>query len=311
MTNPLAEVIIPLLQVLLRTGEGFVKISELFTGEPVISFEIFPPKPDSPLDTVYATLEELKGLNPAFISVTYGAGGSSSARSIEIVDKVKNHYGLETMAHLTCVGATPATIDGILDRLAALGVENILALRGDPPAGDSTFVPPADGFSYAKDLIRHAKKSNSFGIAAAAYPEGHLECRDVDKDVEFLRQKVEEGVDLLVTQLFFDNALFYAFLDRIRRRGIACPVAAGIMPVLNVSQIKRITSLCGASIPAKLSRLMERYGGVPADMEKAGIEYAAEQIVDLLAHGVDGIHLYTMNKAAQAKKIMDNIAGAR
>ncbi len=287
-----------------------MKIRELFTGKPVISFEIFPPKPDFPLDTVFATLEELKGLNPAYISVTYGAGGSSSARSIEIVDKVKNHYGMETVAHLTCVGATPATIDAVLDRLQTLGVENILALRGDPPAGDGAFVPPAAGFPYAKDLVRHVRGRGFFSVAAAAYPEGHLECRDIDRDVEYLRLKVEQGVDLLITQLFFDNATFYGFLDRIRGRGIACPVAAGIMPVLSASQIKRITSLCGSAIPAKLQALMDKYGGVPADMEKAGIEYASEQIVDLLANKVDGIHLYTMNKAKQTKQIMANIGRA-
>ncbi len=287
-----------------------MKINGLFTGEQVISFEIFPPKPDFPLDTVFATLEELKGLNPAFISVTYGAGGSSSARSIEIVDKVKNHYGVEAVAHLTCVGATPDTIDTVLDRLQALGVENILALRGDPPAGDDGFVPPENGFAYAKDLIRHVKGRDCFSIAAAAYPEGHLECRDVDRDIEYLQQKVEQGVDLLITQLFFDNALFYAFMEKIRAKGIACPVSAGIMPVLNASQVKRITSLCGAGIPAKLQRLMEKYGAVPADMEKAGIEYASEQIVDLLAHKVNGVHFYTMNKARQTKEIMGNIAGA-
>lgn len=288
-----------------------MKISELFAGKPVISFEIFPPKPDSPLETVFATLEELKGLKPAYISVTYGAGGSSSARSIEIVDKVKNDYGLETVAHLTCVGATPASIDAVLDSLQALGVENILALRGDPPAGDSAFVPPADGFPYAKDLIGHVRRRGFFSVAAAAYPEGHLECRDVDRDVEYLGQKVAQGVDLLITQLFFDNALFYAFLEKVRRRGIACPVAAGIMPVLSASQIKRITSLCGASIPAGLQRIMDRYGAVPADMEKAGIEYASAQILDLLAHKTDGIHLYTMNKARQTREIMNNIAGSR
>ncbi len=287
-----------------------MKIRDLFDGKPVISFEIFPPKPDFPLDTVFATLEELKGLEPAYISVTYGAGGSSSARSIEIVDKVKNKYGLETVAHLTCVGATAATMDAVLDRLQALGVENILALRGDPPAGDDSFTPPADGFPYAKDLIRHVKKRGFFSVAAAAYPEGHLECRDIDKDVEYLRLKVEQGVDLLITQLFFDNAVFYGFMDKIRARGIKCPVAAGIMPVLSASQIKRITSLCGAGIPAKLQRLMDKYGAVPADMEKAGIEYASEQIVDLLAHGTDGIHLYTMNKAKQTRRIMENIGRA-
>lgn len=279
----------------------------MFGKKPVISFEVFPPKPDFPLDTVFTTLEQLKELAPAFISVTYGAGGSSSARSIEIVDRVKNNFRMETVAHLTCIGATPESIDKVLDRLQEVGVENILALRGDPPAGDASFTPAANGFSYASELISHVRGRGFFSIAAAAYPEGHLECRDADRDIGFLCHKVEQGVDLLVTQLFFDNALFYRFVDKIRGRGITCPVSAGIMPVLNVSQIKRMTTLCGASIPAGLARIMDKYGPVPADMEKAGIEYAAEQIVDLLANGVEGIHLYTMNKAKQTKAILDNV----
>lgn len=288
-----------------------MKIKDMFkAGKQVLSLEIFPPKPDLPLDTVFATLEELKGLNPAFISVTYGAGGSSSARSLEIVDKVKNHYGVETVAHLTCVGATASEIDAVLDQLQELGVENILALRGDPPAGQTEFVPPVDGFAYAKDLIAHAKKRNYFSIAAAAYPEGHLECRDIDQDIEYLKLKVEQGVDLLITQLFFDNTLFYTFREKLAQRGIDCPMSAGVMPVLSASQIKRITSMCGSSIPAELARIMEKYGAVPADMEKAGMDYASRQIIDLLENKVDGIHFYTMNKAAQTKKIMDNIKNA-
>jgi len=171
-----------------------MKISAMFGGEkPVVSFEIFPPKPDLPLDTVFATLEELRDLKPAYISVTYGAGGSSSSRSIDIADKVKNVYGMETVAHLTCVGATRETIDAVLDRLQALGIENILALRGDPPTGEDAVVISDEGFCYAKDLIAHAKQRNFFSIAAAAYPEGHLECRDLDQDIEYLKIKVDQG----------------------------------------------------------------------------------------------------------------------
>ncbi|MDR3561709.1 MAG: methylenetetrahydrofolate reductase [NAD(P)H] [Negativicutes bacterium] len=285
-----------------------MKISAMFGGDkPVVSFEIFPPKPDLPLDTVFKTVEELRSLKPAYISVTYGAGGSSSSRSIEIVDKVKNHYGLETVAHLTCVGATKETIDAVLDRLQELGIENILALRGDPPAGETAFVAPAGGFSYAKDLIAHARQRKFFSIAAAAYPEGHLECRDLAQDIEYLKLKVDQGVDLLVTQLFFDNRYFYAFRDKLASRGIACPMSAGIMPVLNAAQIKRITSLCGAAIPDELSRIMTKYGGFPAEMEKAGLDYACRQMRDLLDNKVDGIHLYTMNKAQQTRTIMHNL----
>lgn len=285
-----------------------MKISAMFSaGKPVVSFEIFPPKPDLPLETVFATLEELRGLKPAFISVTYGAGGSSSSRSIEIVDKVKNLYGVETVAHLTCVGATRQTIDAVLDRLQALNIENILALRGDQPTGEDAALRPDSRFCYARDLIAHARRRNFFSIAAAAYPEGHFECRDIDQDIEYLAEKVEQGVDLLITQLFFDNSYFYNFRNKLAGRGISCPVSAGIMPVLNAAQIKRITSLCGAAVPDELARIMAQYGGLPAEMEKAGIDYACRQMRDLLDNRVDGIHLYTMNKARQTRTIMDNL----
>jgi methylenetetrahydrofolate reductase (NADPH) len=285
-----------------------MKISAMFGGEkPVVSFEVFPPKPDLPLETVFATLEELRGLKPAFISVTYGAGGSNSSRSIEIVDKVKNGYGVETVAHLTCVGADRQTIDAVLDRLQGLQIENILALRGDPPTGQDAAVSPDSRFCYAKDLIAHIRRRNFFSIAAAAYPEGHLECRDLDQDIEYLAQKVDQGVDLLVTQLFFDNSFFYTFRDKLAARGIGCPLSAGIMPVLSASQIKRITSLCGSAVPDELARIMARYGAVPAEMEKAGLDYACRQMRDLLDNKVDGIHLYTMNKARQTRTIMDNL----
>ena len=285
-----------------------MKISQMFSsGKPVLSFEVFPPKPGLPIDTVYSSLEKLKVLNPAFISVTYGAGGSTSERSIEIVDKVKNQYGVDTVAHLTCVGATCGNIDSILDKLQNLGIENILALRGDPPAGNASFVPAANGFSYAKDLISHIKGRDFFNIAAAAYPEGHPECSDRDKDISYLKQKVDQGVDLLVTQLFFDNSFFYSFRDNLRRKGINCPITIGIMPVLNVGQIQRMTELCGATIPADLAAIMDKFGAIPADMEKAGIDFATRQIEDLIANGVDGIHICTMNKAAQTKTIVTNL----
>lgn len=288
-----------------------MKISALFSqGKPILSFEIFPPRPDLPIDTVYATLEKLRELEPAFISVTYGAGGSNSSRSIEIADKVKNHYGMETVAHLTCVGATEEKISQTLDQLESLGIENILALRGDPPAGDAAFVPTDSRFSYAKDLIAFIRKRNFFSVAAAAYPEGHLECRDIDKDIEYLKAKVDQGVDLLITQLFFDNSYYYSFRDKIRRRGINTPVAIGIMPVLNVAQIKRMTTLCGATIPAGLSAIMDKYGHCAADMEKAGLEFACRQIEDLLTNKVDGIHICTMNKAEQTKTILQNLNDA-
>ncbi|MCX7781549.1 MAG: methylenetetrahydrofolate reductase [NAD(P)H] [Negativicutes bacterium] len=285
-----------------------MKLNEIYAREmPVISFEIFPPKPQTPIETVFTTLEQLTELTPAFISVTYGAGGSSAARSIEIASRVKNAYGVETVAHLTCANASRTEIDQILRELRDHHIENILALRGDPPAGEGYFSPVAEGYRYAKELIAHIKETGQFSVAAAAYPEGHLECRNLELDIYYLKEKTNQGVDLLITQLFFDNDFFYRFRERAEAKGVHCPIAAGIMPVLNVQQIKRITSLCGASIPEKLAKLMDRYGGVPSDMVKAGMEYACEQIVDLLENKVAGIHLYTMNKAEQTKQIIRQV----
>lgn len=282
-----------------------MKICELYTKDkPVISFEVFPPKPETNIETIFATLEQLKELRPAFISVTYGAGGSSAARSIEIAGKVKNHYGIETMAHLTCVNSSREQINDILQQLAANSIENILALRGDPPAGQTEFHQTDGGYQYAKDLICHIREHKKYCVAAAAYPEGHLECQDINQDIQYLKEKVDQGVDFLITQLFFDNNLFYSFRDKALAKGINCPIAVGIMPVLNISQIKRITTLCGAFIPDKLTKIMDKYGKVAADMEKAGIEYACEQIDHLISSKVSGVHLYTMNKAEQTKSIV-------
>jgi methylenetetrahydrofolate reductase (NADPH) len=207
------------------------------------------------------------------------------------------------------VGATKDKLAAVLDQLQELGIENILALRGDPPQGDPSFVPVANGFRYASDLIAFAKERQFFSIAAAAYPEGHMECPDLELDMDYLKQKVDQGVDLLITQLFFDNSFFYTFRDKIRSKGIHCPVTIGVMPVLNAAQMKRMTALCGATIPQSLAGIMKKYGGQPAEMEKAGIEFVCQQIEDLLAHEVDGIHLCTMNKAEQTKTIVQNLRG--
>lgn len=274
-----------------------------FKKKPVVSCEIFPPKPDSPLETIFATLAGLSEMNPDFISVTYGAGGSSCARTVQIAATVKNDYGVETLAHLTCVGADRTATDEVLAQLKNCGIENILALRGDLPEG-MEIAPGGVYHEYAKDLIAHLHSQHDFCIAAAAYPEVHPRCPDLALDRERLRQKVAAGASLLITQLFFDNAMFYRMLEQIRALGVSCPVAAGIMPVLNASQIRRITSLCGATIPAGLSALLQKYGDKPAEMEQAGIDYACEQIADLVSQGVDGIHLYTMNKPKQTKTIL-------
>lgn len=279
-------------------------ISDLYrTKKTVVSCEIFPPKPDYPVETIFATLTGLSEMKPDFISVTYGAGGSSCARTVQIASAVKNDYGVETLAHLTCVGADRATTDGVLEQLKQAGIENVLALRGDLPDGAEK---TANGthHAYAKDLIAHLRSQHDFCIAAAAYPEGHPACSSLQLDRQRLKQKVDAGAAFLITQLFFDNAMYYRLLEELAAIGVSRPVAAGIMPVLNAAQIRRITGLCGATIPAGLAVLLQKFEGKPADMEKAGLEYACGQIADLVSHGAAGIHLYTMNKPAHTKAIL-------
>ncbi|HWR55001.1 MAG TPA: methylenetetrahydrofolate reductase [NAD(P)H] [Negativicutes bacterium] len=271
----------------------------------VVSCEIFPPKPDLPLETVFNTLDELKGIPLDYISVTYGAGGSDTTRSLEIAANIKNRYQMETLAHLTCIGASRAHISEIARKLQTQNIDNILALRGDIPA-DVTLDQAAKDYSFASDLIVHLKELGDFCIGAAAYPEGHIGCADVKTDLLNLKLKVEAGVDFLITQLFFDNDYFYRFSEQARALGINCPISVGIMPILNVRQIKRITDLCGARIPRQVQNMLDRYQGNPADVAAAGVDYACRQIEDLLSFGVAGIHLYTMNKAAYTKQIMEN-----
>lgn len=286
-----------------------MKIGEFYKKDaPVLSLEIFPPKRDYPLETVFETIEELKNLNPKFISVTYGAGGSSRGRTVEIAARIKRDYGVEPLAHLTCVSHTRQEVLEILEQLVKENIHNILALRGDPPEDDPNFDFSKQEYHYAYELIRDAKKVYDFGIAAAAYPEGHRECKRLSEDLKYLKQKVDEGVDFLITQMFFDNRFYYDFVDKAVAMGINCPIIPGIMPVLNPKQVRRIIYLSGgASIPSKLLDLVEKYGLKPEDMEKAGIDYASEQIRDLLEEKVGGVHLYTMNKARQIAQIVRNV----
>ncbi len=287
-----------------------MSIKELFKKKKlVVSCEIFPPKPDYPIETVFSTLDALSAMKPDYISVTYGAGGSSCARTVQIAAKVKNDYGVETLAHLTCVGADKRATDAVLEQLKQNNIGSVLALRGDLPPE----IPCGSGVEYheyAKDLITHIKRNHDFCIAAAAYPEGHPRCASLTLDREHLKQKVDAGADFLISQLFFDNQSFHSMVGQLQALGVDCPVAAGIMPVLNATQIRRITELCGAKIPERLSKLLGRFGDKPAEMEKAGIEYACEQISELIQQGVAGIHLYTMNKPAQTKQIL-KMAGLR
>ncbi|PKL01907.1 MAG: methylenetetrahydrofolate reductase [NAD(P)H], partial [Synergistetes bacterium HGW-Synergistetes-2] len=234
---------------------------------PAISFEIFPPKPETPIETVFKTVAGLKELSPNFISVTYGAGGSSRDRTVEIASAVQNRWGLVSLAHLTCMGSSPAEVEKVMEDLEQEGVCNILAMRGDPrPDGGENH------FHHASDLIRHIRRGHfrDFSLGAAAYPEGHPESPSLEEDLLHLKEKVDAGADFLITQLFFDNEIFFRFMDRIRALGIAVPVLAGIMPVLNARQIGRIVSLCGASIPPRFARIMSRYEHSPEALSEAG-----------------------------------------
>ncbi|MDY0257631.1 methylenetetrahydrofolate reductase [NAD(P)H] [Gudongella oleilytica] len=282
-----------------------MRIRNLFDEREVVySFEIFPPKPDFPIDTIYSTIEELSGLKADYISVTYGAGGSTTSnRTAEIASIIKNNYGIEALAHLTCVGSNEEKIDSILNDLRCKNIDNILALRGDI-LGD---VGSLGIFKNSQDIISYSKKNGNFGIAAACYPEGHIESKDKSKDIDVLKLKEECGADYFVTQLFFDNNLFYDFLNKVEQKGIKSPIQAGIMPVINKKQIERITSLCGAQLPHKFIKIINKYEHDKDALRDAGIAYALDQIVDLISSGVRGIHLYTMNNPYIAKTITDGI----
>lgn len=284
-------------------------IKDIFSNKkPVISFEVFPPKKEYPVDTIYKTVEELKDLNPNFISVTYGAGGSNKDRTLEIASIIKNKYGIECLAHLTCISSTKSEIETLLTHFKKHNITNILALRGDMPENPDFKFPSPLHYEHASDLIKHIKQFKSFSIGAAAYPEGHTEAESIEKDIMYLKEKVENGTDFLITQLFFNNELFYNFKDKLIAKGINIPISAGIMPVLNKKQIERMTSLCGASLPKKFIRILEKYEHNGEALKEAGIAYATEQIVDLLSWGAEGIHIYTINRAETTKKIINNIS---
>lgn len=281
-------------------------IQNLFKEKKVVfSFEIFPPKITSPINVIYDTLEALSDLKPDYISVTFGAGGSTSDnRTCELSFMVKNKYGIESLAHLTCINSTRENIDTILDALKENGIENILALRGDVPQDCS-----ASGiFKNASQLVEYIRGKGDFGISAACYPEGHIECRNLNQDMDALKIKVEAGADQLISQLFFDNNYFYSFLDKAQEKGINVPIQAGIMPVINKKQIERVVSLCGATLPKKFIKIMNRYEYDKDALRDAGIAYALDQIVDLISSGVRGIHLYTMNNPYVARKITESIS---
>lgn len=284
-----------------------MKIKDLFIKDkPLFSLEIFPPKKTSPIETIYSTLDELVKVRPAFISVTYGAGGNGTDnRTAEIASIVKNKYGVESVAHLSCLYNSCSDVDETLIRLRDCGVDNILALRGDVVPG----VPKLNDFRYASDLVKYIAKSDigDFDLCGACYPEGHVEAENLEKDVENLKIKVDAGATHLISQLFFDNDYYYDFLDMAAKKGVNVPIEAGIMPVTNKKQIERMVTLCGASLPPKFAKMMQKYGDNPEAIVESGIAYAVDQIVDLLSYNVDGIHLYAMNNPYVVNKIYSAI----
>ena len=283
-----------------------MKIKDKFKSKkPLIAFEIFPPRPEVELESIYDHLDQFEALKPDYISVTYGAGGSQKGRTIEIATRIKSRHNIESMAHFTCVGHSMEEIDEMLQKMHEYGLENILALRGDPPINQPVLNFSRNIYSYAWELIGHIRKTNNFCIAAAAYVEGHVDSMRLKEDLIHLKEKVDAGVDFLITQLFFDNRLFYDFVEKAGAAGIKCPITAGIMPIFKADQIKSISSKSGCSLPAKLVLMMDKYQDNPDELRKAGVEYAAGQIRDLVDNGVDGIHLYTMNRPKSTKEILE------
>lgn len=273
-------------------------------NKPVLSFEIFPPKKDAALQNIDETLALMCDLKPDFISVTFGAGGSTvDNKTVEIAKKIKKEYNIEPLVHLTCLHYGKAELEEILKQLEDAGIENVLALRGDI----NPDIPMKHDFKYANELVSYVKSRGSFSVSGACYPETHLEAPDAITDIRNLKRKVDDGAEHLVSQLFFDNDVFYRFYEKTRIAGINVPVDAGVMPVTNRAQIERMVNMCGASLPVKFQRVLQKYENNKEALLDAGIAYTINQIVDLIANEVDGVHIYTMNNPAVAKRICDGI----
>ncbi len=289
-----------------------MKISEKFKHKkPLVSFEIFPPKVGYPIDTIYKTIDELNDLNPDFMSVTYGAGGSTKDRTVEISSYIKDNYDLSSIAHVTCINSTKREVEQTLKSLEEKGIENVMALRGDYPIDFNKKDLSNEDFKYSTDLIKFFKENSNLSVGAACYPEKHPESPDFESDLKYLKEKVDCGADFLVTQMFFDNELFYDFIDKTQSKNIKVPIIAGIMPILSKNQVKTVTKLTGNKLPNKFKRLLERYEHNPEALNEAGLSYAIGQIIDLLSWGVDGVHIYTMNKSETARSIMDSMKAIR
>jgi methylenetetrahydrofolate reductase (NADPH) len=281
-----------------------MKISDIYRDKKLVfSCEVFPPGPGVEIDGILKTIKELKSTSPDFISVTYGAGGGTKSRTIEIASKIRKLYKMEPLMHLSCINTKKEEIDKILNEIIQNGIENILALRGDIPP-DSDLKTIVSDFSYASELVAYIKsRGDKFCMGVAGYPEGHPEAYSMEKDIKNLKRKIEAGASFIISQLFFKNEFFYRYLDTIRKIGVNVPVSAGIMPVFKAKLLTKMIKLSHATVPSELIAIVDKYEGKDEDMEKAGIDYAVKQIIDLKDNGVDGVHLYTMNSAYLAKKI--------
>jgi methylenetetrahydrofolate reductase (NADPH) len=277
----------------------------LASGPPSISFEFFPPKSDEAGAQLERTIAELGALAPTFVSVTYGAGGSTREKTIEIVSRIHGETGIEAMAHLTCVGSDRDEIGATLRRIADAGVQNVLALRGDPPKGQATFTTVEGGFRYASELIAYIREAQGHGlcVGGAAYPEKHVECGNPAVDLNNLKRKVDAGLDFLITQLFFENRHYWEFVERAHSAGIRVPIIPGIMPITNAAQVERFTVACGATLPFKLAAELDRRRDDPKAVMQLGVAHATSQCIDLLTGGAPGIHFYTLNRSTATKDI--------
>jgi methylenetetrahydrofolate reductase (NADPH) len=283
----------------------------LAEGAPVFSFEFFPPKTPDGERNLYAALAELRTLEPSFVSVTYGAGGSTREKTIEIVKRIREEYGLEAMAHFTCVGATATELRETLEEMRRAGIDNVLALRGDPPAGEQAWSKTDGGLEYSRELVALISEDYPFVIGAACFPETHIHAASPDADIEHLVEKVEAGVDFLITQLFFDNAVYFDFIERARAAGIAVPIIPGVMPITRVGQVERMATMCGASIPDGLRRELHARGDDPEAVLDFGVAYATLQCSELLAAGAPGIHFYTLNRSPATRAILSALKLAK
>jgi methylenetetrahydrofolate reductase (NADPH) len=283
-----------------------VRIDEIISGadEPVFSFEFFPPKTDEGEQNLKDTLQDLRRFEPDFVSVTYGAGGTTRARTVQVTNWIKHHLGIEAMAHLSCVGSTREELELILDGIADAGIDNVLALRGDPPRGETEWTAHPGGLRYSTELTALITERYPFAVGAACFPEVHPEAPDMAHDLRFLREKVDAGASFLITQLFLDNELYFRFVDEARAAGIEVPIIPGVMPITNVGQIKTMTGMCGASIPAPLLQALESRAGDTDAVLQLGVSYATLQCAELLARGAPGIHFYTLNRSPATRAIL-------